>query len=131
MPTRPVASAAPLKETAAQPVVATPMPIQSHSPRWPAIAAMALLAVCLAGIMLYFVFGPKKTAVAGSRQVGDVFQDCEHCPTMVVVPAGRFMMGSAEQEMSSFDWARAQEKPVHDVHIVKPFAVGILRRNAR
>jgi formylglycine-generating enzyme required for sulfatase activity len=44
---------------------------------------------------------------------------------MVVVPSGRFMMGAAEQEKSSFDWATPGEQPVHEVRIAKPFAVGI------
>lgn len=34
----------------------------------------------------------------GAQQVGEVFRDCDECPEMVVVPAGRFMMGSPESE---------------------------------
>ena len=30
--------------------------------------------------------------------VGDVFRDCEHCPELVVVPSGRFEMGSPPSE---------------------------------
>ena len=46
---------------------------------------------------------------------GTTFRDCSECPEMVVVPAGKFMMGSEESE---------DEKPVHEVVIAKPFAVG-------
>jgi formylglycine-generating enzyme required for sulfatase activity len=47
---------------------------------------------------------------------GTLIQDCAQCPQMVVVPAGRFMMGSD-------NW-REHEKPVHEVHIPRSFAIG-------
>jgi formylglycine-generating enzyme required for sulfatase activity len=47
---------------------------------------------------------------------GTTFRDCSECPEMVVVPAGKFMMGS--------DDGGDDEKPVHEVVIAKPFAVG-------
>ena len=31
--------------------------------------------------------------IAAAQQVGEVFQDCEVCPRMVVVPAGRVHQG--------------------------------------
>lgn len=43
------------------------------------------------------------------------FRDCAQCPEIVVVPAGSFMMGSEEYTI---------ERPVHNVTIAKPFAVG-------
>ena len=45
---------------------------------------------------------------------GSTFRDCEQCPEMVVVPAGRFRMGGGGID----------EKPVHEVMIDYPFAVG-------
>jgi formylglycine-generating enzyme required for sulfatase activity len=49
------------------------------------------------------------------------FSECAHgCPTMVVVPAGRFMMGSTESEKGRTE----DEGPLHQVTIAKPFAVG-------
>jgi len=48
------------------------------------------------------------------------FQDCDDCPTMVVIPAGTFMMGSPEDEEGRED----DEGPQHEVTIAKPFAVG-------
>jgi formylglycine-generating enzyme required for sulfatase activity len=54
------------------------------------------------------------------------FQDCidSGCnvkgPEMVVVPKGRFMMGSPKGEDGRFD----SEEPRHEVKIAKPFAVG-------
>jgi formylglycine-generating enzyme required for sulfatase activity len=50
----------------------------------------------------------------------DTFRDCEVCPEMVVVPAGRFVMGSPEDEVDR----RADEGPQREVTIVRPFAVG-------
>jgi formylglycine-generating enzyme required for sulfatase activity len=51
-------------------------------------------------------------------QAGDVFQDCDLCPEMVVVPAGSFLMGSPEGEGAE------DERPQHEVSIARPFAVG-------
>ena len=53
-------------------------------------------------------------------QVGDTFRDCETCPEMVVLPSGKFMMGSPEGERGRDD----REGPQHRVTILKPFAVG-------
>jgi formylglycine-generating enzyme required for sulfatase activity len=54
-------------------------------------------------------------AVAQPAQAGQSFRDCaDGCPDMVVVPAGSFMMGSAD----------VGEGPQRRVTIGKPFAVG-------
>ncbi|MFO1427828.1 MAG: SUMF1/EgtB/PvdO family nonheme iron enzyme [Steroidobacteraceae bacterium] len=45
-------------------------------------------------------------------------QDCPDCPALVVVPAGRFQMGSADGEKSR------SEGPIHAVRIRRPFALG-------
>ncbi|MBU0498690.1 MAG: SUMF1/EgtB/PvdO family nonheme iron enzyme [Gammaproteobacteria bacterium] len=51
---------------------------------------------------------------------GVEFQDCDACPRMVVIPAGRFTMGS-----SASDKERSEaEGPQHEVIIPRPFAVG-------
>ena len=52
---------------------------------------------------------------------GRVFRDCDVCPEMVVVPAGRFMMGDSEWEDVPWDW----DGPQHQVSIRRPFAVGV------
>src|SRR5262245_40058185 len=56
----------------------------------------------------------------GALQPKDVFKECEACPQMVVVPLGRFMMGSPETEESHLD----PEEPQHLVTFARPFAVG-------
>src|SRR6185437_405409 len=57
------------------------------------------------------------------RAPGSVFRDCPDCPQMIVVPAGRFMMGSSAAEKS---WAAAHgttlgsvadEAPQHEVSV--------------
>jgi formylglycine-generating enzyme required for sulfatase activity len=48
------------------------------------------------------------------------FCDIDGGPEMVVVPAGRFMMGSPDDEPERSSW----ESPRHEVTFVRPFAVG-------
>jgi formylglycine-generating enzyme required for sulfatase activity len=51
---------------------------------------------------------------------GDEFRDCEHCPLMVVVPAGGFVMGSPlSEEERQYD-----EGEQHSVEIGRDFFVG-------
>jgi formylglycine-generating enzyme required for sulfatase activity len=63
---------------------------------------------------------PLCAAEEWSLKTKDVFKECEHCPEMVVVPAGSFTMGSPvnEKERSS------EEGPQHPVKFDEPFAVG-------
>lgn len=58
---------------------------------------------------------------AEAQQVGEVFRDCAVCPEMVVVPAGRFLMGSPETEAGRRD----NEGPQRQVSIGYAFAVGV------
>jgi formylglycine-generating enzyme required for sulfatase activity len=53
-------------------------------------------------------------------QVGQGFRDCPECPEMVVIPAGRFVMGSPANEKGRY----ANEGPQRDVTIRTPLAVG-------
>lgn len=68
---------------------------------------------------------PADSATAGVAQAqtppgpngpGRTFRDCADCPEMVELPAGKFMMGWADGDKD--------EKPVHEVVIAKPFAIG-------
>ncbi len=56
-----------------------------------------------------------------ARKAGEIFADCRGCPKMVVVPAGKFLMGSAATEPGRY----RIEGPAHDVTIAHRFAVGI------
>ncbi len=56
----------------------------------------------------------------------DTFRECADCPEMVVVPAGRFTMGSPDSEEDRLD----DESPQHVVTIARPLAVGRLHVTA-
>ncbi|MDD5175305.1 MAG: caspase family protein [Sterolibacterium sp.] len=50
------------------------------------------------------------------QQLGKVFRDCADCPDMVIIPGGRFEMGSSH--------GTELERPVHDVNISQIYALG-------
>ena len=56
-------------------------------------------------------------AAAADRQPGDIFRDCSTCPELVVVPAGRYVMGDNRSRFPA-------ERPAHLVTIAQPMAVG-------
>ena len=57
---------------------------------------------------------------AAAFKPGESFRDCRECPQMVVVPAGRFNMGSPKEEAGRSD----DEERQHTVTMARPFAVG-------
>jgi formylglycine-generating enzyme required for sulfatase activity len=67
---------------------------------------------------------PARSVTAGSGQsFRDTLADgtpCPMCPEMVVVPQGRFTMGSPAGEPGR----RTDEGPAHPVSIAQPFAIG-------
>ena len=65
--------------------------------------------------------GVPQDAFSQTREVGEVFRDCPHCPEMVVAPAGSFMMGSPPSDPDRYD----DEGPRHRVTIGSAFAVGV------
>ena len=89
------------------------------------VLTVVLLASALAAPS--FAQEPKaklKSATAGGVPVhwrdGEIFQDCDYCPEMVVVPAGSFSMGSPSSERGRWE----AEGPQHRVTIGYNFAVG-------
>jgi len=57
---------------------------------------------------------------ARAAEPGSDFKECASgCPVMVVIPAGKFMMGSPENEPDR----EATEGPRHEVTVAEPFAV--------
>ena len=75
------------------------------------IASALTIAGCIGG----------KGVAPEAPPTGTTFRDCPECPELVVVPAGRFEMGSPESESGRVD----DEGPVHEVTIARPFAVGV------
>ena len=75
-----------------------------------------------ARVLFSFLFGYTVSAIAVTQTLapGTVFRDCPDCPEMVVVPAGSFVMGSPESEVSR----DKDEGPQHAVTIARSFAVG-------
>jgi formylglycine-generating enzyme required for sulfatase activity len=67
---------------------------------------------------------PLSVAEERSLAPKDVFRECEKCPEMVVVPAGKFMMGSPEDEKKRYKYTFEYEGPQHAVTIARPLAVG-------
>jgi formylglycine-generating enzyme required for sulfatase activity len=71
------------------------------------------------------IMGPRVLTSAQEKEKaatrGAEFTECASgCPMMVVVPVGKFMMGSPEGEKGHDE----NEGPQHEVTIAKPFAVG-------
>jgi formylglycine-generating enzyme required for sulfatase activity len=58
-----------------------------------------------------------KPVIGVNFRPGDTFRDCAECPEMVVIPSGRYRMGS--------ETGHVNEKPIREVRIERPFAVGI------
>jgi formylglycine-generating enzyme required for sulfatase activity len=79
-------------------------------------AAMVFGALAVPILLFYLINGTKKL---DAPKAGSEFTDCANCPAMIVVPAGKFMMGSPESEPGRY----GNEGPQHKVTIAKPFAV--------
>ena len=94
------------------------------------VAAIAVLVAFLNQRMLleqyvwHLRMRPAVLALDKERQImakpGSDFSECEHgCPSMVVVPAGDFMMGATPSSDQP-----PNQLPRHKVTIARPFAVG-------
>ncbi len=83
-------------------------------PRW--LAAIVLMLAAIGSV----------AAELPPRSSGNAFKDCADCPEMVVIPAGRFVMGAAPDEEvreNLSDAFRHRSQPQRDV-TVRVFAVG-------
>ncbi len=87
----------------------------------------ALIALALAAYLgwdrlkedIYLLANVRTLTTAQERGLkpGDAFKECSDCPEMVVVPAGRFTMGSTD------GLGHGSEHPAHPVTIPRAFAV--------
>ena len=75
-------------------------------------------AVLAAAILLSVPAAADETMTPGSE-----WRDCDHCPAMVVIPAGSFQMGSDRVERMKGGIMRPQG-PIHPVTIAASIAVG-------
>ena len=62
---------------------------------------------------------PPIAITAPTARQGEIFRDCPSCPEMVVVPAGKFTMGSPTE-----DNGHQNEGPQHEVTLAQVFAAG-------
>jgi formylglycine-generating enzyme required for sulfatase activity len=82
-------------------------------------ATVAACTAVMLALALVLVLAPgAATAAAGGVSQPRTLVDCPDCPELVVVPAGRFVMGSGDGEKGR------PEGPVHPVRIPRPFALG-------
>jgi formylglycine-generating enzyme required for sulfatase activity len=86
-----------------------------HELAKPAAAAVPPPPAC-DGLLVTVATGDKPCIKPGS---GAFFKDCPDCPEMVIAPAGRFTMGSPENEPE-----HQGDETQHEVRFAKPFAVG-------
>ena len=56
-----------------------------------------------------------------SREPGAEFRECDHCPQMVVIPAGEFTMGSPKDEPGRIKYECGEQTVTFEV----PFALGV------
>ena len=90
----------------------------SANPRRAFAAAIPIVGQLLAILLIGGILGPRGAAGADTRAERE-FQECADCPTMVGIPAGKFVMGSPATEHGRFD----AEGPQHVVS-VRAFALG-------
>jgi formylglycine-generating enzyme required for sulfatase activity len=67
-------------------------------------------------------------AAGGPHPAGRTLRDCPDCPEMAVLPPGRFLMGSTEEETAREHvpaHQAAPERPQHEVTIGYPLAVSL------
>lgn len=84
----------------------------------PARDTMVIAGGALGFLLLLGSVGP---ASAQQTRPGTVFQECEACPEMVVVPPGSFMMGSPRTPRGMY----TDERPRHRATIGYLLAVGV------
>ena len=106
-------------------------PAEKQSRGWNPRSLVRLSTVCFAVLVLavaaWFlvqrILAPKQALTRASVVVpapGTVIRDCPTCPSMVVLPAGRFQQGSSRAEGGS-----SFEMPAHWVNIGRPLGMSL------
>jgi formylglycine-generating enzyme required for sulfatase activity len=93
------------------------------------------IAATFAAFGFFCLVSQQAAAQRSAPESGSVFRDCSDCPEMVVIPAGKFMMGSSPEEIerevelapgslaSTVLKVALTERPQHEVTIDLPFAL--------
>ena len=88
---------------------------------------MKLISSAAAAVAALALAGPAHAADgAVGKKPGETFQDCADCQKMVVIPAGKFKMGSTPEERIREGVPAVfadHEGPVRDITIARPFAM--------
>ncbi len=63
---------------------------------------------------------PPAPLVGDPEPSGSTFRDCPHCPEMVMIPAGSFLIGSPDSEEG-----RGADEGQHEVTVADSFAMGV------
>jgi formylglycine-generating enzyme required for sulfatase activity len=91
-------------------------------------SARAPVAVLLLALAAVLATRESSAAVPpGAPKAGSSFRDCPACPEMVVLPPGRYVMGSTDEERRALGVPERfdrMETPRHEVTIGYSFAVG-------
>ena len=88
--------------------------------RWLLLAgATAVAVIAVLGVDLALRATAGAAPKDGRLEPGATFQECRTCPEMVVIPAGRFVMGTPEGQHD-----REKDEYQHEVTIAKAFALG-------
>ena len=74
--------------------------------------------IILAAAMLMPAAAQRGRSAPAKLEPGQTFTECRHCPEMMVVPPGRFTMGSPPDEPERRDNERQ-----HEITFAKPFAL--------
>ena len=90
-----------------------------------AFRTAAIVGIVVAGPAYHVGIWLWDSAVGGAEleqlAAGAVLRDCDACPTIMVVPAGSFSMGSPVGERGRYD----NEGPIHPVSVPEAFGVSV------
>jgi formylglycine-generating enzyme len=75
---------------------------------------------------LFLPVSAQAADAAAGKKPGETFQDCPDCQTMVVIPAGKFVIGSSAEERAREGVAATfaqHEGPQREITLARPFAI--------
>jgi formylglycine-generating enzyme required for sulfatase activity len=75
-------------------------------------------------LLLLLSCSPTSSAPQNQREPLSTFKDCEHCPEMVVLPRGSYLMGSSDADIKLLGYPDDWTRPQHEVEIDYTFAIG-------